>query len=134
MSTTGALQRGDLVPHFSVRSVNGETVKYSTIWQTEQLVLIALPASHSPAVDVEAYARALSGHTDQFQASQTRCVVTRDPVPGLPAPGALVADRWGEIAYVTHVTDVSELPSARELVEWIEYVQSKCPECEGEAH
>ena len=41
--------------------------------------------------------------TAPFDQDQNACVVTRDTVPGLPAPAALVADRWGEIVYLTAV-------------------------------
>lgn len=131
MTTTATLQRGDLVPHFTLRSVNGEDISYKSIWQTEQLVLIALPAAHSPAVD--RYVSSIAARKDEFAANQTTCVVTRDRVEGLPPPAVVVADRWGEIAYVSRGRDVTDLPSADELVDWIQYVQRKCPECEGEA-
>ena len=53
------------------------------------------------------------------------------------ALGALAAssspERWGEIAYVAAVSDVQGLPSADALADWIEYLRSQCPECEGEA-
>jgi peroxiredoxin len=132
MSTSAPLQRGDLVPHFTVRSVNGDTVRYAAIWQSEQLVLIVLPDVQSSVV--EQYVGSLAAHEDEFSAHESRCVVTRDGVPGLVAPAALVADRWGEIAHVTYAADVAGLPAARELLDWIQYVQHKCPECEGEAH
>jgi hypothetical protein len=44
-----------------------------------------------------------------------------------------VADRWGEIAYVAAAPHVTELPTASELIEWLDYVERRCPECEGEA-
>jgi hypothetical protein len=59
--------------------------------------------------------------------------MTRDDVPGLRAPGALVADRWGEIVYVAPIAEAAGSPTVAELLEWLEYVQHRCPECEGEA-
>jgi hypothetical protein len=49
-------------------------------------------------------------------------------VTGVPRPGALVADRWGE---VVHVED--GWPTVSSLLEWLDYVAHRCPECEGEA-
>jgi hypothetical protein len=60
-------------------------------------------------------------------------VITSDAVPGLDAPAVVVGDRWGEIVYVTATADAADLPPARELLEWISYVETRCPECEGEA-
>jgi hypothetical protein len=42
----------------------------------------------------------------------------------------LFADRWGE---VVHVEATAELPAATALLEWLDYVERRCPECEGEA-
>jgi hypothetical protein len=36
------LQRGDIVPHFDVRTTSGERFSYSAIWQRKNLVLIEL--------------------------------------------------------------------------------------------
>ena len=34
------LQRGDLMPHFTVRTLQGESFSYSSIWQHRNLVLV----------------------------------------------------------------------------------------------
>ena len=41
------LQRGDLVPHFKVKTVGGDLFNYSTIWQRKHLLLVRL--LHAPA-------------------------------------------------------------------------------------
>jgi peroxiredoxin len=125
------LQRGDLVPHFAVRTVEGETFDYTSIWQNEQLVLIVLPDASRVS---DEYASALRARKHDFSAEHTTCAITRDQVPGVRAPAALVVDRWGEILHAVSVADVSQLPSAEELLDWARYVQSRCPECEGEAY
>jgi hypothetical protein len=38
------LQRGDSVPHFEVKTVEGQRFSYSTIWQRRHLVLLAIGA------------------------------------------------------------------------------------------
>jgi hypothetical protein len=124
------LQRGDIIPHFDVRTTTAELFSYSGIWQRKNLVLISF--APTTAADEE-YVRHLKSRDAEFSGRDSVCVVTRDGVPGLSAPGALIADQWGEIVYVVAAVDVDHLPTPRELLEWVEYVESRCPECEGEA-
>jgi peroxiredoxin len=125
-----ALQRGDAVPHFQVKTVQGEVFSYSTIWQSKNLVLVVLPSLESTSI--AAYVCQLTARLEQFDEHNAACVMTRDHIPGLPAPGVVVADRWGEVAYVAAARD-DGLPVPEDLLEWIEYVQIQCPECQGEA-
>ena len=121
------LQRGDTVPHVQVRTVAGDTFSYSTIWQQRQLLLVALPDG-----DFDTYVRELTSRHADFDSLESTCVITRDPVPGLPAPGVLIADRWGEIVHTETARAVADLPVAPQLLEWLAYVRIRCPECEGE--
>jgi hypothetical protein len=122
------LQRGDQVPHVELRTTSGERFSYRAIWQSRSLVLVTLPAAADDAI-----ARELRTLKPEFEAAHAVCVVTRDPVPGLPAPAALVADAWGEIAHVSAPRHAPGLPAARDLLEWVEHLGHRCPECEGEA-
>ena len=126
------LQPGDLVPHFEVTNLHGETVSYSTIWQRRNLVLIAVRAS-DPDGTFTTYVSSLSAGMPAAVAADTDCVITGDTVPGMPSPGVVVADRWGEIVHVARGSHVGELPPPQELWDWVDYVQRRCPECEGEA-
>ena len=122
------LQRGDQVPRFEVRNLQGDPFSYATIWQRENLVLVTLPE------DVElSDPSGFASLTRDFAERETVLVITRDRIAGLPTPGAVVADRWGEIVHVAAAPDVNGLPAASELIEWIDYVRIRCPECEGEA-
>jgi hypothetical protein len=127
------LQPHDNVPHFAVTDIDGGAVTYGSIWQHSHLVLVCL--GHALAADegererLKAYARSIR----QLAGADVACVITRDEIPSVPCPGAIVADRWGEIAYVAPADDVHRLPSPDALAEWIEYLRSQCPECEGEA-
>jgi hypothetical protein len=123
------LERGDQVPHFEVRTSGGELFRYASIWQHKNLVLVALPGD-APAGARDTLEQATPG--DVFQQRESVCVVTRDGVPGLHAPAALVADRWGEIVYLTETSRVDELPTSSDLLDWLDYVDRRCPECEGE--
>jgi len=125
------LQKGDLVPHLEVETVHGQVFRYSTIWQQTNLVLVVLPRSESPSIAT--YVSELTARLAEFSEQGTKCVITRERAAGIAAPGVLVADRWGEIGYVTTVADVSDLPSAQDLLDWVAYVQNQCPECQGEA-
>jgi hypothetical protein len=118
------LQRGGLVPHFEIESIDGYAVSYSTIWQRRNLVLVMLSDK-----DVEEYVSELRAHADAFAKHNTVCVVTHDSIGGLPEPCVLVADRWGEIVHVAE----GDLPGVSELLGWVDYVERRCPECEGEA-
>ncbi|HEX2311892.1 MAG TPA: hypothetical protein VHH91_14365 [Vicinamibacterales bacterium] len=122
------LQPHDQVPHFVVTDVGGRTVTYAAIWQHAHLVLVSLGNAEAPDERLHLYVDKIRA----WAADDLACVVTRDAVPGLPSPGAIVADRWGEIVHVTRVEPRS-LPSAENLGEWVAYLRIQCPECEGEA-
>jgi hypothetical protein len=123
------LRRGDAVPHFEVRTLGGDMFRYSTIWQRKNLVLVTLPMT----VAGDSYASELLALGSAFHEREGVCVITRDHLTGLSAPAALVADRWGEIVHVATTSDVADLPPPHELLNWLEYVEQRCPECEGEA-
>ena len=123
------LQRGDLVPHFSVTTVQGSRFEYSTIWQNRNLVLITLPASDAAS---EEYGRQFGAELGSFRQHNTECVVTRDVVRGIASPSVVVADQWGEIVHVASAADIAGLPSLSELFDWMAYLERQCPECQGE--
>ena len=123
------LQPGDLVPHFDVQPVHGGVFHYSVVWQQRNLVLVTMPAAGNDG----GYVSDLLALQPEFNNRQTACVVTREGVAWLPAPGVLVADRWGEIVHIAVPISVADLPTPGELLDWIEYLENRCPECEGEA-
>lgn len=120
-------QRGDRVPQFEATTVGGERVSYSSIWQQKHLLLVILPA----AVDEQPFVDDVNAAAARY--GDTACVVTRDAIGGVTGPAAIVADKWGEVVYATTAASVSELPSPEDLFDWIEYLRSQCPECEGES-
>jgi len=126
------LQPGDQIPHFDVRNVQGQAISYSAIWQRKNLVLVTVPAS-DPLGSFSKYMGRLGAAIPALTALQTECVITRDVIAGTPCPGVVIADRWGEIVHVTGGSHVAVLPGPDELLEWIDYVQRQCPECQGEA-
>ena len=126
------LAPGDLIPHFEAVSLDGETVTYSSIWQRRNLVLIRIP--EDPDGTFERYAARLTAEGPALTGEDTAWVITRDPVAGVPCPGVVVVDRWGEIAHVAAGSHPGELPALRDIVDWVTYVQHQCPECQGETN
>ena len=122
--------RGDRVPHFDVTTLDGSRVRYSDIWQRQNLLLVTLPAA-DPS-DARQYAAALIDRLRPLPAD-TECVVTTDAVAGIRTAGVVVADRWGEIYCAREAAATADLPTADEITGWLDYVRSECPECQGEA-
>jgi hypothetical protein len=118
------LQPGDSVPHFELTTVDGARVPYREIWQRKNLLLVSLAGATG-----DDYAVSIAPHLAEFAALDTSVVVTRDAVPGVPAPGILIADRWGEIMWTSPIGGAD--PEV--LVDWLRFIQARCPECEGEA-
>ena len=125
------LRRGDLVPHFTVKTLHGDEFSYATIWQCRNLVLIALSVTDSESA--KRYVSELAARGADFSAGEADCVVTRDRIQEIPSPAVLVADRWGEVICIAATSDVRDLPQVEDVLEWLRYVQSRCPECEGES-
>ena len=126
------LQRGDLVPHFEVTNLEGDTVSYSTIWQRRNLVLISVPST-DPEGTFSPYLSQLRADGPAVTRDDTEWVITRDSVAGIPCPGVVVADRWGEILLIASGSRVVDLPDPHEVAGWVTYLHHQCPECEGEA-
>jgi hypothetical protein len=118
----------EAVPHFDVADIHGTRVSYATIWQRKHLVLVVLKPGDEPH-----YVTRLGAVERELADLQTRLVITRESVAGIDAPGVIVADRWGEVAFARSAPTAGDLPDPAELVEWAQHLQHKCPECEGEA-
>jgi hypothetical protein len=127
------LRPGDQIPHFEVTNVQGQAVSYSTIWQRKNFLLVTVPVS-DPLGSFAKYIGRLAVAMPALTERHTECVITRDVVAGAPSPGIVVADRWGEIVHVARGSQGTPLPEPDELLEWIDYVQHQCPECQGEAN
>lgn len=76
MAHDRVLQPGDLVPHFEVTLRDGQRVSYRSIWQRQNLVLVALsPSAEEAAEYVEALQRA-----PELTANETALLITRDAI------------------------------------------------------
>jgi hypothetical protein len=119
----------DLIPMFAASTSAGTLVNYEDIWQRKSLLLVSLPADDPTAA---AYATSMSlvePHVPEYDAA---AIVTTTQIEGVPSPGVVVADRWGEVYYVQAADRASQLPAPAELLEWLRFVQIQCPECQGE--
>lgn len=125
------LQTGDLVPHFTVTTFSGENFDYSDIWQRKNLVLVSLPQTDS--APFTRFVNQLTDQISELTGDDSAWVITRDRVSGVPSPGIVVADRWGQIHQLAGGKTVDDLPRPDDVIEWLRYVQHQCPECEGEA-
>lgn len=128
------LQRRDSVPHFVVTTVEGREVRYADIWQRRFLVLVSAVPHAQGDVDGQAggAADALRAYAADLVAAcaatavETACVVTMTAVEGVPQPGALVADRYGEIAFISGRGEGEALPAPEELADWLRYIGIRC--------
>jgi hypothetical protein len=119
----------DLMPMFSASSADGTVIRYSDIWQRKNLLLVSLVNDDATAA---AYVKSLSVLEPNLAAHDTALIVTMTRIEGIPAPGIVVSDRWGEIYYVQAADRASGLLAPDELMEWLRYVRNECPECQGE--
>jgi len=120
------LERGARVPHFSVRATDGTPVVYIDIWQRRNLLLITLPDSPEFREALTALTSALAGRARDLALYETGVIVTHDAIEGLPSPGVLVADRWGEIYFVYTPRSAADMPAVDDLVDGLKVIAYKC--------
>jgi hypothetical protein len=121
------------VPHFVVATLDGARVRYAdAIWQRRNLLLVLLPDATSPPA--RRYLEELRAARPDLEGLRTALVLAAEPVGDLRPPAALVADEWGEVVHLEAPEDgrVTSLSAPGELVSWVRYLSSRCPECEGE--
>ena len=128
--TRPPLQKGDPLPFFDVTTVAGDTIRYADLWQKKNVVLVCVSAA--PSADEDVYVSELSRRAAEFERHSAACIVTRDAVARVPQPGLAIADRWGEVQYLASSPTTRELPDVTEILDTLDYVQRRCPECEGE--
>jgi hypothetical protein len=117
-----------LIPHFAATTTDGERVRYADLWQQRNLVLVLLPPDTSRAA--RGYLDALRARITRLRPDDVTLVAIEETVPRLPPSSLVICDRWGEIEHVASLgRDVQTWPSIDEIVEWLEFIRSKCPEC-----
>jgi hypothetical protein len=117
-----------LIPHFEATAIDGEHVRYTDLWQQRNLVLYLVPMGARDAA--HDYLDALRSRVAQLRPDDVTLVAIEGTVPRLPESTLVLCDRWGEIEHVTPLgDDVQSWPAVDEIVEWLEFIRSKCPEC-----
>lgn len=124
-------------PHVEAKRLDGTTVNYRNVWQRRNAVFVSLP--DDPSADD--YLETLKAAQADIQAEAAVVLVLRrsaepgsdQPPAPLPVPSVAVADRWGEIRVLTGGDAPGSLPEPGEIVEWLRFLESECPECQGEA-
>ena len=125
-----SVRRRDAMPMFTVtNAVDGARIHYGDIWQRKNLVLVITQENDSTAAG---YAATIIAAAPRLASADTVVIVTHDTVAGIHSPAVVVADRWGEIYSVTNTSRAADLPPPDEIIEWVNYVQNECPECQGE--
>jgi hypothetical protein len=130
------LQPGDRMPFFEIATRMGAAASYREHWQRRNVVLVVVPATAT----WNAYVERLERRGADIARHDAVLIITAEPIPGLPPASVAIADRWGELHYVaaagpapSAAAEASSLPDAGGILEWLEYIQHRCPECEGEA-
>jgi hypothetical protein len=97
-----------------------------------------------PCAGCHGYLERIADTADEFRVWEARLLVIASPAASCkPAPfgivaeswvrplagaGLLVADRYGQIFFAMHAGIQHQLPSPRELTEWLKYLGTLCPE------
>ena len=126
------LSKGDHVPRFEITTIDDIRVNYADLWQKKNLALVCLSEDDSP--DAQEYIQQLRDALPALSSHDAVVVVTTTPIDGMPLTGCAVADRWGEMQWIASAERPNDLPSAREIAAWLQFVEMQCPECEGEVH
>ena len=119
----------DLMPMFTARAADGTVVRYQDVWQRKNLLLVSLPSDDPTS---SAYAASLGVLEPSLAAYEAVLLIVPTRIEGVPSPGVVVADRWGEVYHLQQADQASALPRPEELIDWLHFVRNECPECQGE--
>lgn len=148
------LRQGKIVPNFILPIASGATTGPGSLRSKYNMVLVFVGEGEY----AEAYLRSLSDAYTSILDEQARAIAIRTgwatetqelqkrlafPFPLLiDGDGSLtgrmigradlaalcVADRFGEIYSLEIAPDAAQLPSMRNALEWLQYIQVQCPE------
>ena len=119
---------GDLIPRFDGAAVDGRDVPYEELWQHRNIVLFVLAGDL--AARASAYLRALDFRLSELKPPDTSLVIVDHIMDGPPMNSVVIADRWAEIVHIEQLAaDPRAWPSSDDILEWVEFIRVKCPEC-----
>jgi hypothetical protein len=124
----GLLQPGDLLTRFEGATVDGRELRYEQLWQHRNVMLFLVSAEL--ARGASSRLAALEGRLSELKPPDTSLVISDHPIDGVPMNSVVIADRWAEVVYIAQLaSDPGRWPSIDDLVEWVEFIRMKCPEC-----
>jgi hypothetical protein len=123
-----ALSPGDLITTFEGETFDGHPLRYEDVWQSRNLVLFVLPAT--ARAEASSYLAAVEARLAKLRPDDTTLMICDHEISGVALGSVVVADRWGEVAYIHKLTSrPAEWPPVDEILEWVEFIRIKCPEC-----
>jgi hypothetical protein len=122
------LNQRDILPQFEASTVDGSTFRYADLWQHRNLVLIA-PPDPLPS-GAGRYFEALRARLADLRPDDSTLAVLAPDAGIVGRPTMAICDRWGEVITVIPLEpDVSAWPPVVEVMDWVNFVRSVCPEC-----
>ena len=124
------MKSGDRLPDLEVPTLDGDMVRL----RTHSRLATVLLALHPDCAPCQAYRETIEQHAVQVREWDGRVVaIAAHDAAGIEAPSVLVADQWGELAAVENAGAQHAFIDAQEVIDWLRFLATKCPECEGEA-
>ncbi len=137
------LQAGQLIPNFTLMSVDGQRISRSDYRGKAGLLLLFLPPADQQTAD---YLGALDTTVAGWSREQRALVIASDGLPelnhsiglrdpehtvrqqflGSAAGGWFITDRYGELYAQGSAAATSDLPKPEEYTEWMEFVGMRC--------
>jgi hypothetical protein len=122
------LRPGNLVSNFDGVTHDGREVPYEELWQRRNFVLFVVPAELGATAS--SYFSALERRLADLKPADTSLVLSHQPINGVGMNGLVIADRWSEVVHAADLaSDPASWPSIDDIVEWVEFIRSKCEEC-----
>lgn len=125
----GLLRPGDLLsPFLHGGTLDGRELPYEQLWQKRNVVWFVLPAR--AVATASPYLRDVNDRLSALTPPDTSLVISDQAGNGLPLNCVVIADRWGEVVQAARLAaDPAHWPPVDEIIEWVEFVRAKCPEC-----
>lgn len=98
-------------------------------------ILVAVLSHAAPCPECQAYLESLTAQATELAAWGARLHPGDAGLAaalGVDPPTIVIADEWREIQLLES-SGQHALPSAQTVLEWVRWLGSRCPECEGEA-
>jgi hypothetical protein len=136
MTTATQLERGMMLRDLTAPTLDGERVQLSDLRGRRNLVLIfagtngeeqrllsELRESRAELREEEAVAAVIADND-----RESRSWYGALAADGTPRAALYITDRYGEIYFAAHPERGLSLPSAAEVLDWLRFINSQCPE------